>query len=201
MSLWVASYIALWLLTMVMAFAVVVLFRQLGLLHLRFGPRGILPSDDGPSLKTDAPRVSAIDLAGRSHDLVELGVRTTFVFVAPKCSVCELILPGIRSISRRLPKDSRLYVISDGDRQSTEKYAARLKGVTVIASPAVAEAFGVSTTPFGLHVDPSGIVVEKGVLNTLEQIESLVEASNLELDVRSADGAPAVVVGEGVHTQ
>jgi methylamine dehydrogenase accessory protein MauD len=200
MSLWVASYITLWILTMVMALAIVALFRQLGLLHLRFGPRGALAGDEGPPLRAEAPRLIATDIAGGHYTVGEPGIRTTLVFVSPKCSVCELVLPAIKPIYRKLPEGSQLLVISDGDVQSTEEYAARLRGVPVIASPAIAEAYGVSATPFGVHVDARGLIADKGIINSLEQIESLVEASNVELESRSSDGARTASVREEVHS-
>lgn len=175
MSLWLASYIVLWLLVLLVVLSVVVLFRQLGVLHLRFGPRGALSTEEGPELQAPAPVVDSVDTSGRTWRVGGTGQPTTLVFVSPQCSICEDLLPAIRAVHRSIPPDSQLMVVSTGNDEVSASHARRLKPVPVLADPSVAEVFRVVATPFAVHVDGSGLVVRKGVVNTREQLESVAD--------------------------
>ena len=60
---WAASYIVLWGLVIALAVIVVALARQIGMLHLRLGPRGALVIDDeGPPLGEVPEEFDLIDL-------------------------------------------------------------------------------------------------------------------------------------------
>src|SRR6476646_5574020 len=59
-AFWVASYAALWLAVAALAALVLALYRQVGVLHLRLGPRGALEEEgEGPELgaQIDHPEV------------------------------------------------------------------------------------------------------------------------------------------------
>lgn len=175
MSLWLASYIVLWLLLLLVVLSVIVLFRQLGVLHLRFGPRGALSTEEGPELHVLAPVIDSVDTSGRARHLGGPGRPTTLVFVSPQCSICEDLLPAIRAVYRSIPRDSQLMVVSTGNDEISASYARRLKPVPVLADPSVAEVFQVAATPFAVHLDSGGLVARKGVVNTREQLESVAD--------------------------
>lgn len=181
MSLWLASYVALWLVVLLIVFSVLVLFRQLGVLHLRFGPRGALATDEGPELNTLAPMVESVDMTGRQLRIGGVGSPTTVVFVSPKCSVCEDLLPAIRALHRAISRDVQVVVAVDGNGDLAASWARRLGAVPVLADLTVSELYGVAGTPYAVHIDGSGVVRRKGVVNTLEQLESVAEDPNSEL--------------------
>jgi hypothetical protein len=56
-SLWVTSYVLLWVAVLGLSFAVVALLRQVGVLHARLHPLGVHFAGEGPELSSVAARV------------------------------------------------------------------------------------------------------------------------------------------------
>ena len=84
-TFWVTSYAAVWLALAALIVLVLALYRQVGVLHLRLGPRGAF-EHDGESLPLGAA--------------VPGGLRTTLVvFTSETCPVCRQILPGLRALA------------------------------------------------------------------------------------------------------
>jgi hypothetical protein len=101
---------------------VLALYRQVGLLHLRLGPRLPLELEhEGPPLAADAPPLPGLARAG--SELV--------VFLSAACSLCRTLRPGVAALAR-------------------EGLPVRL--VDADAERGVVEAWGVPGTPFAVHV-------------------------------------------------
>jgi hypothetical protein len=84
-AFWIASYVALWAAVAGLGALVLALYRQVGLLHLRLGPRGAF-EHDGEGLELGAPAPRAL-----RHALV--------VFTSASCPICHQIVPGLRAIA------------------------------------------------------------------------------------------------------
>jgi hypothetical protein len=85
-AFWLASFLSLWLLVAGLGALVFALYRQVGVLHLRLGPRGAFEHDaESLPLGDQAPPETAASLV---------------VFTSPSCPVCAQIVPGLRAISR-----------------------------------------------------------------------------------------------------
>jgi methylamine dehydrogenase accessory protein MauD len=153
-SAWVASYVALWLTVLVLAFAVVALLRQIGVLHARLHPLGAHFGGEGPELGAVAPLLDGLDYAGAAVSLV--------AFTSPSCAVCAVLRPSVDAIARAY-RDVQVRVVDldDGTR-------------------AVFDAFNVRSTPYFVAVGPDGAVRARGVANSLEQIEELLEEARVE---------------------
>jgi thiol-disulfide isomerase/thioredoxin len=150
-GVWVASYVALWVLVTVLAVTVLALLRQIGVLHARLSPMGTHFAGEGPDLGSAAPP------AGVPYDASAL---TVLAFTSPTCTLCRELAPSLDAFRRQYRE-------------------LRLELVDLEASPAVADAFRVRSTPYVVTVDRAGIVVGRGVANTLEQIEELVRESRV----------------------
>ena len=145
---WEASYAVLWLAVAGLVVLVLSLYRQVGVLHLRLGPRGALEEEgEGPELG------AAID-----HPAVPAGRAALVAFTSAGCPVCHQIVPGLRVLER----DPALRVVHAAyeDAEGPELHAA----------------FDVPGTPYAVYLDAAGVVRAKGTVNTLEQLESLVAA-------------------------
>jgi len=106
----------------ILALAVLALYRQVGVLSLRLGPRVALElEDEGPPLGQPAPLLP--DLARRGSELV--------AFVSLDCRMCIEILPGLRALQREGIPVHWLREDKDGD---------------------VFERWGVPGTPFVVHL-------------------------------------------------
>jgi hypothetical protein len=147
-AFWEASYAVLWLGVAALAVLVLSLYRQVGVLHLRLGPRGALEEEgEGPELGVQ------ID-----HPEVPPGRATLVGFTSAGCPVCHQIVPGLRVLER----DPALAVVHAAYEDS--------------GGPELHAAFDVPGTPYAVYLDPAGVVRAKGTVNTLEQLESLVAA-------------------------
>jgi methylamine dehydrogenase accessory protein MauD len=172
---WVASYVILWFLVVVLCFVVVALARQVGTLHLRLGPRGALEMDDeGPPLG-EAPQgeqLSTVD--GSTISIGGPDNAQVLLFVSPGCHVCEQVLPSIGVAAKT--KGLGAVVLSDTDPlETTRELGNRKLGVPVASARELARAFGVPGTPYVVVLDELGVARAKGTVNNLEQLEGLID--------------------------
>ena len=146
---WVASYVVLWITVLVLAAVVVALLRQIGVLHARLRPIGVHHGNEGPEPGTIAP-----PLAGVDYSVLPL---TLVVFTSPGCLVCKELVPSLRTLDRSY-RELQLAEVSLSD-----------------ATNPVFTAFNVRSTPYVVTVDAASEVRGRGVANTLEQVEVLIE--------------------------
>jgi hypothetical protein len=152
---WTVAFVAQWVLLVVLCVVVVALARQVGTLHLRLGPRGALEIDtEGPALGEPVPPVEARGADGGSVVVGGPGVRRLVLFSSPTCIVCREVAPALPAAARA----GRLHpqIVHDPDAERT---------------------FEVPGTPFLLVLDELGIVRAKGTVNTLEQVEGLIDTA------------------------
>jgi Thioredoxin len=148
-GVWLASYVMLWILVALLAFAVVVLLRQIGVLHARLAPMGTHFGGEGLDVGVVAPNLG-FDY-GRA-------VLTLIAFTSPSCQICAALKPSLVALRRQYPE-------------------LVLELVDAAESPTTFDAFKVRSTPYVMTIDRAGVVVGRGVANTLEQIEQLVGES------------------------
>jgi thiol-disulfide isomerase/thioredoxin len=148
-GVWLASYVVLWVLVALLAFAVVVLLRQIGVLHARLAPMGTHFAGEGLDVGAVAPNLG-FDY-GRS-------VLTLIAFTSPSCQICAALKPSLVALRRQYPE-------------------LVLELVDATESPNTFDAFKVRSTPYVMTINRDGLVVGRGVANTLEQIEQLVGES------------------------
>jgi hypothetical protein len=152
---WTAAFVVQWVLLAVLAAVVVALARQIGVLHLRIDPLGALEIDDeGPALGEAPPPRSARAAAGSTVFVGGAGGQRLLAFVSPTCPVCERVLPSLPAAADALGLE--LQVVSD---------------------PELERAYDVPGVPFMVVFDELGVVRSKGTVNTLEQVEGLVDTA------------------------
>ncbi|HEX7168632.1 MAG TPA: thioredoxin domain-containing protein [Acidimicrobiales bacterium] len=148
-GVWVVSYVLLWVAVLFLSVVVVALLRQVGVLHARLQPLGVHPAGEGPEQGAEAPPVPAVAYGDAAATLV--------TFTSPTCSVCRELSPSLRALEEQYG-DVKLVEVSMGD-----------------DTRAVFSAFGVRSTPYLVAVGRDGVVRGKGVANSLEQVEVLLE--------------------------
>lgn len=174
---WIASYVVLWVLVLVLAFVVVALARQIGTLHLRLGPRGALEMDDeGPPLGEAPPADDLQDTSGAPVRIGGPGEAQFLLFVSPGCGVCEQVLPSVpvvASAGRLKP-----YVLTDMDEDETRlAYANKRVGAPTLSARFLVQRWDIPGTPYVIVLDETGVVRAKGTVNNLEQMEGLVDSA------------------------
>jgi len=175
----ILSTVALWIVVAVEAMAILVLVRQLGLLYRRIPPVGARMDANGPGIGDLVPPMIVTDLAETRIEVGGTrGTRQLVVFVAPNCTDCADLAPALRSVWRSDRKETGLIVISiDGDPDANRAFVANngLGRIPFALSPRAGIVYGVSSTPYALLVDADGRLMQKGVVNHLEHLESLLE--------------------------
>jgi methylamine dehydrogenase accessory protein MauD len=185
---WLVSYVVLWGLVVILVALVVALARQVGVLHLRLGPRGALEADDeGPPLGQAPPATSVADLTGTSVTVGGPGEPQLVLFVSPSCPICHEVLPGLRPAARM--GGLAPIVVVDAEVADADPYRGRDVGAPVVAAPELASAYDVPGTPYLVALDHLGVVRAKGTVNNLEQMEGLVDTA------RRRAGAAATAPG------
>lgn len=160
-GVWIASYVLLWIAVIVLSFAVVVLLRQIGVLHTRLRPVGVHHANEGPARDAPAPTAGWFEFAASPLTLV--------AFTSPTCEICRSLRPSLRRLQHDYP-DVRLEEVSHGP-----------------DTLGIFRDWSVTSTPYVVAVDQRGVVRGGGVANTLEQIEVVIEDVIRDPDVRNAD--------------
>lgn len=176
------SNIVLWVLVIVLALIVLALARQVGILHERVAPAGALQPVEGPKVGelTEAMQLDdlvgePVTIGGENAD----GLATFVLFISPTCPVCKSLVPTAKSLARKEASRMRLVFASDGD--SREQHVAYAKDLGLddypyVLSQALGMNYQVSKLPFALLIGADGTLQSKGLVNTREHLESLIEA-------------------------
>lgn len=178
------SNILLWLLVLGLAGIVLMLSRQIGVLHERITPVGALMVGKGAMAGEAAPAFSLTNLNPQAGgDAIAIGGvesegrNTLIFFVSPTCPVCASLLPTLRSLANQTPK-LRLVLASDGDETEHRAFIARkgLDDLPYVLSSQLGMSFGVAKLPYGVLIDADGVLRAHGLVNNREHLESLLEA-------------------------
>lgn len=174
------SHVVLWIVVLVLAGVVLALARQIGILYERVAPAGALAIGQGPAVGDPAPAVSAVDLQGAAHVVGGEradGLRTLLFFLSPACPVCKSLLPVLRSLVRT-ERRLRLVLASEGTREDHVGFVAEhaLDGFPYLLSPELGVTYRVPKLPYAVLLDATGVIRSKGLVNSREHLESLLEA-------------------------
>jgi methylamine dehydrogenase accessory protein MauD len=175
---WLVSYIALWLLTAVLAIVVLAHSRLLGLLHYRLGPTGARPLADGPELGSTVTRLQGRTLDGAPWSYTFPAPREVLaIFVSPQCQTCNSLLPHIADFVRVHPDVDLLLISTLDDPAMNRAYVAfsRLpqERLTYVLGARQAADLNIEGTPYAVYLDDAGVVRNKGVVNNYEHLFGL----------------------------
>jgi len=173
----IASNVLLWLTLIGCVVALFGITRQVGILHERSAPLGAMITDHGPDIGDSAPKFEVVDYFGKAHRIGGPAPRETLLmFTAPTCPICDKLLPIIKSVSR--DENIAVFLISDGQPEDHARFLKNhdLGGIPYIVSAEVGMRFQVGKIPYGVLLDAGGIIRAKGLTNTREHLESLLEA-------------------------
>ncbi len=180
------SLIILWIVVILLAVTVVALARQVGVLHERVAPAGALMPTSGPKVG-ETTEALQVDLLGGASLAIggptagRQGVRNRLIlFVSPTCPVCKMLVPTAKSMAKH--EGLELIFASDGDQVAQhEAYVRdlRMQDYPYVLSQSLGMRYGVSKLPFALLLGADGTLLGKGLVNTREHLESLVESVRL----------------------
>lgn len=162
------------LVLMVMVFA---LARQVGVLFERITPVGAMINDAGPAIGSASP---VFHLTSLNQLEVMVGGKqaqsTLLFFLSPTCPICKKLLPAIQSLASSESRWLKVILASDGDTEKHLPFVNKhgLTDMLYVLSQPLGMAYRVSRLPFAVLLDAEGMVRAKGLVNSREQLDSLL---------------------------
>ena len=178
----IVSNILLWLAVLALLATVLALGRQIGILYERIAPMGALMMDSGPGVGQPAPVFALPSLGGGQVAIGGTTQRNTLLFfLSPTCPVCKKLLPILKSVQKSEAATTQVVLASDGELPEHEEFRQRaeLGAFPYVLSAELGMRFHVSKLPYAVLLDAQGIVRAKGLVNSREQLESLLAAQEL----------------------
>ncbi len=180
------SNVVLWVLVIGLSLLALALARQVGVLHERVAPAGALLPTNGPKVGelTTAMDITALDgksvtIGGEKSDPGAMLV----LFISPTCPVCKSLVPTAKSLVKSEQGRLALVFASDGaenERQLQQHRAyvedLRIADYPYVISMQLGMTYQVSKLPFALLIGNDGILRSKGLVNSREHLESLLES-------------------------
>ncbi|MEZ5490215.1 MAG: methylamine dehydrogenase accessory protein MauD [Gammaproteobacteria bacterium] len=163
---------------LILVLAMFALARQIGVLHTRLAPAGALMTTAGPKVGQPAPILSVPDLKGDSITIG--GVRKIpqlVLFVSPTCPICKELVPTAKSMA----KSEKLSLVFGSDGGQVKKHSdyvskMKLESYPYIVSLELGMKFEVGKLPYAVLIDEQGVLRSKGLVNSREHLESLVDS-------------------------
>ena len=176
------SVVLLWLAVLALGLLVWALSRQVGVLFERVAPMGALVTDAGPAVGQPSP---IFDLTGLQSEQVVIGgpqaQPTLLFFLAPTCPVCKKLIPILKHLARDEASSLRVVLASDGEGDHLQFMRDQgLQALPYLLSTELGMSYRVSRLPYAVLMDRQGTVRAKGLVNSREQLDSLLNAHDMD---------------------
>jgi methylamine dehydrogenase accessory protein MauD len=176
------SHFVLWVLVVVQTVVMLVIVRQVGLLYLRSGASRARLTAVGPELGEVIEPITLHDIDDAEKQMTvgpAMDSDVLLVFVSPDCAACETLLPALRPLVGETRAEV-LWVLlaTSGTRERCVDYRERNRlGFVFFAYDAEASPhFKVGGSPYALLIRSDGTLVSKGIVNHIDQLESVLSA-------------------------
>ena len=176
------SVVLLWGAVIALGVLLWALSRQVGVLFERVAPMGALITDAGPAVGAESPMFR---LSGIQSESVVVGGATdkpTLVFfLSPTCPVCKKLIPVLKALRRDERRGLRVVLASDGERAEHLSFVNEygLGEMPYVLSTDLGMSYRVSRLPYAVLLDRGGLVAAKGLVNSREQLDSLLNAHDM----------------------
>jgi methylamine dehydrogenase accessory protein MauD len=177
-----ASIVMLWLSVGALGLLTLALARQIGILHERVAPVGALMMQRSIAVGEAAPRLDVQSLNGTTIAIGAPAARSMLLFfLSPTCPVCKKLLPILGSMAA--DESDTLDIVLAGDGSEVD-YRRVVDGAGVAELPlALSEQLGIrfriGKLPYAVLIGTDGRIAAQGLVNSREQIESLLTARDL----------------------
>ncbi|MCJ2185831.1 thioredoxin domain-containing protein [Novosphingobium beihaiensis] len=175
----IISQVLLWIVLGLTLLGGLALARQVGVLYERVAPVGALTATRGPEPGSVAPRLKLAALDGQTIEIggpSASGRSSLVLFVSAQCPVCKVLIPTAREVAR----SEGLDLILAGDAPEAEQRALIMKhglgDLPFVNSSEFGRTYAVDKLPHAILIDGKGIIAGRGLVNSREHLESLVEA-------------------------
>jgi methylamine dehydrogenase accessory protein MauD len=180
MSLLIASQVVLWIGLLVLGVVCMALARQIGVLHQRIAPAGALSLRQPLNVGDATPEMALPALDGSTVRIggIRGGRSQLLLFLSPDCTICEALLPAVRSAQGAERGWLDIVLASDGERDAHANFVREknLGKFPYVVSEHLGRSYGVAKLPYAVLIDEAGKLSSTGLVNTREHLESLFVA-------------------------
>ena len=176
---WTAGIVGLTVLDVVYSVVMLYFAKEVGTVLVRMGPTFARPSPEGLQIGSAIEELTITSEDGKTHGIGGLDLDplpTLFLFVSPRCPACHELTPALKAFRRAYRHHLRVVAVevSQGE-SSDDKYARSLArlGVIYTRDGGLRERFDVNGVPYAVLLDRRNVLVAKGTVNNLQQLESL----------------------------
>jgi methylamine dehydrogenase accessory protein MauD len=177
------SVVLLWGAVIALGLMLWALSRQVGVLFERVAPMGALVTDAGPAVGAASPSFSLVGLQSEPVAIGGAQGRPTLLFfLSPTCPVCKKLIPVLKALRRDEGQGLSIGLASDGSAPADHLRFVREQGLEAmpyVLSTDLGLAYRVSRLPYAVLIDAQGRVAAKGLVNSREQFDSLLNAHDL----------------------
>lgn len=176
------SIALLWLAVIALGVMLWALSRQVGVLFERVAPMGALVTDAGPAVGQPSPQFA---LRGIQSEPVQIGATaerpTLLFFLSPTCPVCKKLIPVLKALVRDERRGLSVVLASDGEQAEHLRFVNEqgLQSLPYVLSTELGMSYRVSRLPYAVLLDAQGVVAAKGLVNSREQLDSLLNAHDM----------------------
>jgi methylamine dehydrogenase accessory protein MauD len=180
----IISQIVSWALSIGLLFALLAVARQVGVLHERVAPMGILTPKQGPVAGERAPHLVLHTL---DNQIIEIGgalpmpTKLLLFFVSAQCPICKKLMQTVKSFARA----ENLTLVFMGDdteaKQRTLIQQSGLQAYPFVNDARAGRTLGVDKLPHAALISEDGVIIARGLVNSREHLESMVVADELKV--------------------
>jgi hypothetical protein len=178
MTLFEVSYVALWIIVVVLGIAVYALYYHFGEMYLTSAEGR---ASQGPRVGERLRSVHANPLDGPTIELPRPSQRTILLFTAPACAVCSALFAELAALS-----DSGflqdVLVVTSGSTDDAMKWQSilPLTRIVIDSRASLRARYGIGVTPFGVATDASGHVRTRGVVSNADNLRGLIVQARID---------------------
>jgi len=177
-TLFYISYVAMWVLLLLLGILVLLLYRHFGLVALGT-VEGV--QRDGLPVGEKAPAISGVTAQGETIGWAPKSGRSHLLaFVAPNCGPCARILPFINQLAA-MNSHVEIALIVSGTRDSAielvNKFHPPSSAICIAEDASNAhERYRVRVTPFAFMIGEDGRILAKGLCDNTTRLQQLLVA-------------------------
>jgi methylamine dehydrogenase accessory protein MauD len=186
-GLWLASYLALWGLVVVVCLLLIGILRQLGLLQRQLELRSTEGDSSIPALEHDGPTIGSPIVELEADTINGFGTltpatlhergSTLLMFMSPMCETCQHVVEPLNALEADAARAVRVAVIMRADEQACRAFLSVFHlhvPVVCDSDRAITMGLDIHRAPFGLLYDEHGILIRKGVVEGYEDLSALL---------------------------
>ena len=172
-SLFISSYIVLWVVVICLSFLMLLVYRQFGLVYLKTS-EGV--ARGGLKIGTTVPDLSLKTSFNKEIKLSQYTDPVVLLFTSPSCGPCKKLLSNLNDLIIEFPK-LNIIVFSIDTKVEDSLPNVRCPIIPIEDRKLFEEVFKGEVTPFGFLIDENRKVLSKGIINDNNSIKFLFDTS------------------------